>query len=53
MNPLEAVIDHVRDQVLHDVQVLVWRLTAQNALRVLAELDAANAAKYRAAMEAM
>jgi hypothetical protein len=49
MNPFEAVVDKVK----HDVQVLVWRLTAQNALRVLAELDADNAANYRAAIEAM
>ncbi len=53
MNPFEAVIDKVRSEVLHDVQVLVWKLTAENALRVLVTLDADNAAKYQAAIEAM
>jgi hypothetical protein len=53
MNIIEQQIDKIKSAVLHDVEVLVWRMTATNALRVLNDLDPENAAKYNAALEAL
>jgi hypothetical protein len=49
--PIEKAVERIKADLLRTTQILLWRLTAQNALRVLNDLDPDNAAKYNAALE--
>lgn len=51
--PIEKAVERIKADLLRTTQILLWRLTAQNALRVLNDLDPENAASYNAALEAL
>lgn len=51
--PIEKAVERIKADLLRTTQILLWRLTAQNALRVLNDLDPDNAANYNAALEAL